>query len=209
MSTAAEIKASDLVAPQRRCRATDAAAVLMHCGIGSRRPGHAAPTSVHLTGIIIRKSQFKSGSRYHLSFDDWKREAALTPRAAAGAHYRLSLFLGGSGAKLNRPFAVSRTMAPPTLPPWARRSLSASCRSAASVSIFSSPMRAASRPPASAMRRARIRCAIAIGAANSLRASIAPSEPTCASTSAVRCVSASSVSRARRARRSSASALRP
>ena len=87
----------------------------------------------------------------------------LTLRAAAGAPYRLLLFLGGSGAKLSRPFAVSRTIAPATLALWARRSLRASRRPTASVSIFSSPMRVASRPPASAMRRARIRCAMAIG----------------------------------------------
>ena len=38
-------------------------------------------------------------------------------------------------------------------------------------------MRLASRPPASAIRRARMRCTIASGAANSARASIAPSAP--------------------------------
>jgi hypothetical protein len=37
--------------------------------------------------------------------------------AAAGPAYRLPLFLGGSGAKLSRPLAVSRTSAPATLAP--------------------------------------------------------------------------------------------
>src|ERR1700683_3973680 len=42
-TVAAEPKASDLVAPQRRCRAMDAAAVLVHRRVGDGRPGHAVP----------------------------------------------------------------------------------------------------------------------------------------------------------------------
>ena len=65
--------------------------------------------------------------------------------------------LGGSGAKLSRPLAVSRDERAADIGAVGSPLLESVARPSASVSIFSSPMRLASRPPASAMRRARIR----------------------------------------------------
>jgi hypothetical protein len=41
-------------------------------------------------------------------------DSAMAIRWIAAAAYRLPPVLGGSGAKLSRPLAVSRTSAPPT-----------------------------------------------------------------------------------------------